>query len=397
MRYRSDIDGLRAIAVLLVVSFHAFPAAIKGGFVGVDIFFVISGFLITSILLNAQHLDLKDFYRRRILRIFPALSVVLGVCLVGGWALLLSGEFKQLGKHVVAGSAFFANLAFWSEAGYFDAAADTKPLLHLWSLGVEEQFYIAWPLLLFGARKLRLKPAVLIAVLFCASFAINLHLASVNVTADFYSPLSRAWQLLSGAAIAVWFQCRRTSATSAMSALVSETAAAAGLLAILLSVLLFDAHTVFPGLAALLPTLGAAAIIASAPGTRAADLLSSQPLVWMGKISYPLYLWHWPLLSFAHILYGTSPPPATAAVLMACATILAALTVQFIEKPVRHSTGKLAPRSLMAAMAVICASGGAVYLADGVPSRHPEFEKISKAAGDWAHPGTMQRITEKEK
>ncbi|WP_457831231.1 acyltransferase family protein, partial [Staphylococcus aureus] len=139
MRYRSDIDGLRAIAVLLVVSFHAFPAAIKGGFVGVDIFFVISGFLIISILLNAQHLDLKDFYRRRILRIFPALSVVLGVCLVGGWALLLSGEFKQLGKHVVAGSAFFANLAFWSEAGYFDAAADTKPLLHLWSLGVEEQ------------------------------------------------------------------------------------------------------------------------------------------------------------------------------------------------------------------------------------------------------------------
>jgi len=152
-KYRADIDGLRAVAILAVICFHAFPKVLKGGFIGVDIFFVISGFLISTILLNSLEkgaFSFKEFYVRRILRIFPALIVVLSVCYFIGWLVLLPAEFQQLGKHMVGGAGSVSNLFFWQEAGYFDNSADTKPLLHLWSLGVEEQFYIVWPCLSIG-------------------------------------------------------------------------------------------------------------------------------------------------------------------------------------------------------------------------------------------------------
>lgn len=155
-KYRPDIDGLRAIAVLLVVTFHAFPELLQGGFVGVDIFFVISGFLISTILFRScatGTFSFAAFYSRRIRRIFPALILVLIVSYGLGWIVLLDGEFKQLGKHIAAGAGFASNLVFWSEAGYFDNASETKPLLHLWSLGVEEQFYIVWPVIIWLARK----------------------------------------------------------------------------------------------------------------------------------------------------------------------------------------------------------------------------------------------------
>ena len=202
--YRPDIDGLRAIAVLAVIGFHAFPTWIRGGFVGVDVFFVISGYLISTILLAGMErgsFRFSQFYIRRIRRIFPALIVVLLACMVAGWLVLFSFEYKALGKHVAGSTAFVSNFVLWNEAGYFDKAAATKPLLHIWSLGIEEQFYIAWPLLLFLVWKRKAATLAILLLLLFGSFAFNVH-AVVDPAADFYSPLTRFWELMAGAVLA---------------------------------------------------------------------------------------------------------------------------------------------------------------------------------------------------
>lgn len=208
-KYRPDIDGLRAIAVLSVLGFHAFPDVFPSGFIGVDIFFVISGYLISSIIFeNLDHgsFSFAQFYGRRIKRIFPALTVVLLSCLVFGWFGLLADEFKQLGKHIAAGAAFVSNFALWQESGYFNNAAETKPLLHLWSLAIEEQFYIFWPLLVWltwkpkGTNNPLFLPLCL--GLLIASFAFNLYQVRIDPTATFYSPSSRTWELLAGVLLA---------------------------------------------------------------------------------------------------------------------------------------------------------------------------------------------------
>jgi len=193
--YRADIDGLRAIAVLSVLGFHAFPSLFPGGFVGVDVFFVISGYLITRILrdeLQSGGIRIGDFYARRIVRIFPALLVVLLACLLTGWYTLLAAEYQQLGKHIFAGAAFVSNLALWQEAGYFDVLSDKKPLLHLWSLGIEEQFYIAWPVVLWLLSKRRFLPEWVLG-LALVSLAFSSFQVVHDRTQAFYSPLSRAW------------------------------------------------------------------------------------------------------------------------------------------------------------------------------------------------------------
>ena len=190
--YRPDIDGLRAIAVLAVIGFHAFPAWIRGGFVGVDVFFVISGYLISTILLTGMErgsFRFFQFYIRRIRRIFPALIVVLLACMVAGWLVLFSSEYKALGKHVAGSAAFVSNFVLWNEAGYFDKAAATKPLLHIWSLGIEEQFYIVWPLLLYLVWRRKAATLALLLLLLFFSFAFNV--LSSDPAADFYSPLTR--------------------------------------------------------------------------------------------------------------------------------------------------------------------------------------------------------------
>jgi peptidoglycan/LPS O-acetylase OafA/YrhL len=204
-KYRPDIDGLRAIAVLSVVAFHAFPLRMKGGFIGVDVFFVISGFLISTIIfenLGKGTFSFTEFYARRVKRIFPALAVVLGACLIFGWLALLPDELNQLGKHIAAGAGFVSNLVLWGEAGYFDNAAETKPLLHLWSLGIEEQFYIVWPLLVWLAWKRKFNFLVLAAFLAFVSFALNIKGIKQDHIAAFYSPLTRFWELLCGALLA---------------------------------------------------------------------------------------------------------------------------------------------------------------------------------------------------
>ena len=204
-QYRPDIDGLRAIAVMLVLHFHAFPEAVPGGFIGVDVFFVISGFLITGIIaweLDQKRFSLLGFYDRRIKRIFPALAVVLGTVLVLGWFSMLPADFARLGSDVFASAAFSANIALFLQSGYFDVESAKKPLLHLWSLGIEEQFYLLWPLLLMLAVRFRLSILAVTFTLGIASFVLNLALIGVNPVATFYLPFTRAFELLAGAALA---------------------------------------------------------------------------------------------------------------------------------------------------------------------------------------------------
>jgi peptidoglycan/LPS O-acetylase OafA/YrhL len=204
-KYRPDIDGLRAIAVLSVVIFHAFPNLLKGGFIGVDIFFVISGFLISTIILSGLKHDsfsFIEFYSRRIKRIYPALLLVLIASFIFGWFALLADEYKQLGKHIAGGAGFISNFILWKESSYFDNAAETKPLLHLWSLGIEEQFYIVWPLLLWIAWKQRLNILTLVLIVMIISFVLNVNTIQSDSTAAFYSPQTRFWELLIGSILA---------------------------------------------------------------------------------------------------------------------------------------------------------------------------------------------------
>jgi peptidoglycan/LPS O-acetylase OafA/YrhL len=200
-KYRPDIDGLRAIAVLSVVLFHAFPNWLNGGFIGVDVFFVISGYLISTIIfenLDKGIFSFADFYMRRIKRIFPALLLVLVVSYALGSVVLFNGELKQLAKHISAGASFYSNFILWNEAGYFDVSAETKPLLHLWSLGIEEQFYIVWPILLWMARKQKINLLLVTSIFAIASFFLNVKGVDKDSVATFYSPITRFWELLCG-------------------------------------------------------------------------------------------------------------------------------------------------------------------------------------------------------
>lgn len=335
--YRSDIDGLRAIAVLSVVVFHAFPGWLPGGFVGVDIFFVISGYLISKHILDelsSSSFSIKTFYARRVRRIFPALILVLLTCLLFGWVILTPAEYEKLGRHVFAGALFLANILSWREAGYFDAAADTKPLLHLWSLGIEEQFYIVWPLMLALAWRFRRGLAWVFPGVIVLSLVYSLFLVQRDAVADFYSPVTRFWELALGAALA--HPGVRQFATGPR---LRQALSAAGLLLILLALVIIDSHDPFPGAWALLPTLGAALLIhAGAQGGVNRQILSLRPMVWVGLISYPLYLWHWPLLTFARIIESEPPSLALRSGLVAASVLLAWLTYRLVERPVRART-----------------------------------------------------------
>src|SRR5258707_10462035 len=261
-QYRPDVDGLRAIAVMLVLNFHAFPASMPGGFIGVDVFFVISGFLITGIIareLGQKRFSLLTFYVRRIRRSVPALIVVLCAVLVLGSLWMLPAAFAQLGSDTFASAAFFANIALLLQSGYFDVEAAKKPLLHLWSLGIEEQFYLFWPLILMLAARLRLSLLAVASVIGIASFALNVTLIGVSPVATFYLPFTRAWELLAGAALACgWSRIGQTGMASNLRATV-------GLLLIATAAGVLDTKSAFPGWWAVLP-VGGAALLLSAPG-----------------------------------------------------------------------------------------------------------------------------------
>lgn len=341
--YRPDIDGLRAVAVLSVVVFHAFPGTLKGGFVGVDVFFVISGYLISKIIigdLSTNTFSFAEFYSRRVKRIFPALATVLGACIVFGWLMLLPSEYSQLGKHVAGGAAFVSNLILLSEAGYFDVAGATKPLLHLWSLGIEEQFYIVWPVLLHVARKAGRRLGLLLVVMMVGSFVLNLVLLPDHPVATFYSPLTRFWELLIGSTLAyVTLNDRRWLFEG--STRIRNVKSITGAVLIGAAVLLLNAEQPFPGWRALVPTLGAYLLISAGPDAWLNRKILANPLmVWFGLISFPLYLWHWPLLTFARMIEAATPAPRARVGIVLASIILAWLTYRCIEKPVRHGRAK---------------------------------------------------------
>jgi peptidoglycan/LPS O-acetylase OafA/YrhL len=335
-KYRPDIDGLRAIAVLSVVIFHAFPETLKAGFIGVDIFFVISGYLISSIIfenMDRGSFSFGQFYGRRIKRIFPALTLVLLSCLVFGWFGLLGDEYKQLGKHAAAGAGFVSNFYFWQEVGYFNNAAETKPLLHLWSLAIEEQFYIFWPLIVWLTWKRKWLFLIIFIGFFVASFAYNVHLVRLDPTATFYSPATRIWELLAGVLLAY---IRFQPALAQPSQRQLQIASTIGFALLAYGLYRIDKNRPFPGTWALFPVLGTFLLIFAGPTAWFNRfVLSNRVLVWVGLISFPLYLWHWPILSFMRIVESGAPEPAFRNIALVLSVLLAWMTYYFVEKPIR--------------------------------------------------------------
>jgi len=386
--YRPDVDGLRAIAVLAVLGYHAFPGALPGGFAGVDIFFVISGFLITGIILEdlqRGRFTFANFYWRRVRRIFPALILVLAACLALGWQLLLPDEYTQLGKHVAAGAGFVSNIALWREAGYFDSAAELKPLLHLWSLGVEEQYYLVWPLLLFLFRKWSKPMLWMIATIGIASFLLNVSIVNTRPTAAFYLPMTRFWELLAGSLLAYFaaFGWKENPKLKNANAMAGTALVCAGLA-------LLQPDRAFPGWWALLPVLGAALLIAAGPQAWInRQILAHRSLVFIGLISYPLYLWHWPLLTYARIVQGGEPPVAVKVGLLAASVLLAWLTYELVEKKIRYGklgfTARRAVPALALSMTAVAFAGVLVLRNQVSPhsASVPLLAEIARASSDW--------------
>lgn len=403
-QYRPDVDGLRAIAVTLVLIFHAFPQALPGGFIGVDVFFVISGFLITGIIAREIELgrfSLLGFYNRRVRRIFPALIVVLCFTLLFGWLWMLPAAFAQLGSDTFASAAFFANIALLLQSGYFDVESARKPLLHLWSLGIEEQFYLAWPLLLMLAARLRLNLLAVALALGIGSFLLNVALIGPSPVATFYLPFTRAFELLTGAVLAcTWSRVNQAGGASNMRAAIGVA-----LIAIAAGVL--DSHRAFPGWWALLPVVGAALLLSAPAAWVNRVLLAARTPVWIGLISYPLYLWHWPLLVFFAIIKFAPLTPLERGLIVGLSFVLAWLTYRFVETPLRFgrqgafsskvdtgSRRENAPNQkssrriagLCAAMLVVAAAGAVTVQGRGFDFRLPtEIRAMANVPTQNAH------------
>ena len=384
LTYRPDIDGLRAIAVIIVVGFHAWPSAFRGGFVGVDVFFVISGYLISGLVLKGlteEKFSFTDFYVRRIKRIFPALMLVMATCAVLGWFILWAQFYAQLGKHIVAAVFFVLNFVLWREAGYFDTDAIYKPLLHLWSLSIEEQFYLIWPAALLFLFRRAYNVAVVTLLVAVISFSLSVALVKVHPAAAFFLPFTRVWELMLGSLLASlelmpgWASAVAATKTRRVR-LVRDIAGWGGAAMIAIALLTLSPRSAFPGWWALLPTLGTVLIIVA--GTGAAfnrRVLAWQPMVFIGLISYPLYLWHWPLLSFAQLTSFDDPPRWEREVLVygalvATSFILAWLTYKLLEHPIRASSRTAWPAVALVAVALaIGAVGFSIERVGGLPSR----------------------------
>ncbi|MGZ0078001.1 acyltransferase family protein [Methylomonas sp. YC3] len=405
-KYRPDIDGLRAIAVLSVIAFHAFPSSLQGGFIGVDIFFVISGYLISTIIfqnLEKGTFSFTEFYARRVKRIFPALILVLVACYVFGWFALFADEYKQLSKHIAAGAGFVSNIVLWSEAGYFDNSGETKPLLHLWSLGIEEQFYIVWPLLLWFAWERNFNLLTITVLIAIVSFGLNITGVIAHPVATFYSPQTRFWELLCGSLLA-WMTLYKKDSFSTIKLKLDGWLAGAvyrnshaadgktlanalsilGMLLLAFGFFIINKELNFPGRWAVIPMLAAVMIISAGPNAWVNRIVLSHPLaVWFGLISFPLYLWHWPLLSFAQIIETDVPSMNIRAIAVLLAVALAWLTYRLVEKPIRlgsHSRAKTA--ILLLLMLGIGYVGYASYSRDGLGFRKADAQTKTKMYAD---------------
>jgi len=417
--YRADIDGLRAVAIMLVVLFHAFPKQLGGGFIGVDVFFVISGFLITSILLdnlNQHQFSLIDFYCRRIRRIFPALIIVLIASFAFGWFNLLADEYKQLGKHILGGASFVSNFILWSESGYFDASSISKPLLHLWSLAIEEQFYLVWPILIYLSWRLRFNLTLLTFVMLSGSFLLNIYSLhfSGNSSSLFYLPQNRFWELMMGGFLACvssrphnmkLFIGKIESIFKKQDNFINRAQDAqslVGIILIALGVIFVSGYSMFPGYWALLPTIGTFLIILAGPKAWFNRHFLAHPIiVWIGLISFPLYLWHWPIFAFLHIVNYDEVTIAIKFTAIAVSFILASGTYYFIEPFFRK--GKISQFKiafLVSILLVIGFIGYNTYERDGLTFRLNQIQfrlplTLQKLGGKYVKPAELNQANSK--
>ena len=348
LKYRADIDGLRAFAVVLVIIFHAFPNLLPGGFVGVDVFFVISGFLISGIIMNQidlQTFSLRAFYEARVRRIFPALAIVLLITMFVGRILYFVDEFLDLAHLTAASTAFLANVSLWRGAGYFMSASEEKPLLHLWSLGIEEQFYLVWPIILaivYRNRRSTFAVWWFALALGGTSFFCNIWLSTRDLTADFFLPHARAWELIAGALLAIQLRSWPTISNKHVNSVCSTF----GILAILYASIFFDG-TAFPRYRAVLPVAGTCLFLLSESAFINRKVFSRRSLRAIGSISYPLYLWHWPFLVFGTFIFGKDMSILAKILLLTMSLVAAWLTYIFVESPVRFKNNRFHRRPLM--------------------------------------------------
>jgi peptidoglycan/LPS O-acetylase OafA/YrhL len=380
--YRPDIDGLRAVAVIIVVLHHAFPAFLTGGFVGVDVFFVISGFIIASSLMGENRSGVGSilaFFGRRIRRLFPALLLVLTTTFAYGFIVLTPLELEQLGKHVAFSALFASNFVLWSEVGYFDTSAVLKPLLHLWSLAIEEQFYILFPFLFLSM--VRKRWVFLLPLLIFSSFSLSVLALGYDQPTAFYFPLTRFWELLAGAVLAIWLLKGFGNHVPAFMSnpLMQMMFGFLGLMMIVGSAVFYSQSMQFPGFSALVPVVGSLLVIAAGPAAMINRLVLSNSIsVGIGIISYPLYLWHWPLISYLYIIrLGKTPTYLTLALSIGIALVLAILTYRFVERPIRYGGDPLRKTTaLLGLMTAVMTAGLITWLSDGLPGRFDHRQDI---------------------
>jgi peptidoglycan/LPS O-acetylase OafA/YrhL len=358
----------------MVVANHAFPSQLAGGYAGVDVFFVISGYVITRGIAGeaaSGALSVSQFYFRRIRRIFPALLTVLFSCFAFAWFCLDPNQTAQLGKQAASGALFVPNLMFLLETGYFDPAAETKPLLHLWSLGVEEQFYLFWPLALVLMRRAARKPIHVTAALLAASLALFVYVGSYSKDAAFYLPFTRFWEILAGCALAL------KGENPHIPRLGLDALSFAGLVLLAFAAIVSLRSGWLPSAWPLLPVSGSCALIFAGPQAAANRFLSHRPFVLLGAVSYPLYLWHWPVLSFNHVINPESAAWLTRLACVALSLALAFLTYRFVEAPIRFPPGRnpaaaaALPGRLLRLMSLAALAGAALFAADGARFRFP--------------------------
>lgn len=383
--YRPDIDGLRAVSVIAVLFFHL-DLGFPGGYVGVDVFFVISGFLITTLILkdiDTQTFSLTRFWERRIRRIFPALAVTVAAVLVAGYFLLIPGDLLDLAKSSVSQSLLTANFYFWRTSGYFAERAEFKPLLHTWSLAVEEQFYLGFPLLLawtkgFSRRRL----VILLGGISVVSFAASVYWSFYNPEVAFFLLPPRAWELLAGSILAT------LPRTFRLGTAIAEALASCGLAAILIAVFFYDGRTVFPGLAALLPVGGAACVILANRDrlTAVGRLLSTGPFVFVGLISYSLYLWHWPAIVFVrHVVVDLNWQLKACLILFSVGA--ATLSWKFVETPFRTTALLVTRRAVfgfaVGSIALLTSWSVVLWRSGGFPARFSRAMRVIASDVDW--------------
>lgn len=384
MNYRSDIDGLRAIAVTTVVAFHFFPWIIPGGFVGVDVFFVISGFLITSIILNDvqnNKFSIIAFYKKRIIRIFPALFIVLSSSLLIGMFFLPNGAFAKIGLHVFGGSYFISNIILWNESGYFDTDSQLKPLLHLWSLGVEEQFYLAWPLVIMALP--RKNNFIILFGFFAFAVSLVISVLTMHSTSgiNYFSPATRAWEIMAGAILA---SCRDKVTIHRTW---QNIASVVGMALLVSSFIWISKSSPFPGYIALAPVVGSVLIIMCG-GSFVSRCLSSRWLIYIGKISFPLYLWHWPLYSFSILINGGELSTHQSILLVFISVVLSVFTYEIVEKNVsKFKESNSLPLILSSLVFFVGAVGLSIYKFDIKSLRevNPDIYEYTKISSPYEY------------